>query len=261
MNCPEALRVQAYFDGELDANEVSAVLGHLEGCERCRSLLADLDRGRNVLRRMPDIAAPPELRTRIGKLLDVAAEPPAAKARSGAWSFRAFWLGAFAGLGAAALAASAILLVLLPAASSPLLDGLLAAHLSSLTPDHLISVASSERHTVKPWFAGRADVSPTVRDFAPQGFVLAGGRVDALPGARAAVMVYRRGRHVINVFTWPDTHIALPRDTTRNGYHMLFWRVGDVAYCAVSDTGWAELGMLAGLVQAQAATEQQPAQP
>ena len=261
MNCAEAMRVQAYFDGELGADEVSAVHRHLEGCAHCRSLLADLDQGRSLLRRLPDISAPAELRTRIGVLLDAEPKLPAAKARSGAWNLRAFWLGAFAGLGASALAASVILLALLPAASSPLLDGLLAAHQGSLTSDHLISVASSERHAVKPWFAGRADVSPTVGDFAPQGFVLAGGRVDALPGARAAVMVYRRGRHVVNVFTWPDTHIALPRDTTRNGYHMLFWRVGDVAYCAVSDTGWAELGMLAGLIQAQAATEQLPAQP
>ena len=107
---------------------------------------------------------------------------------------------------------------------------------------------SSDHHTVKPWFAGRADVSPVVQNFAADGFTLAGGRIDAIPGQRAAVLVYRYQRHVINVFTWREPGPLPYADTTRAGYHLLFWRIADVRYCAVSDAGWAELRRLQQLI-------------
>ena len=63
---------------------------------------------------------------------------------------------------------------------------------------------------------------------------------------RAAVVVYRHGAHVINVFSWAAGAQSLPDRVTRDGYHMVFWKVADLQYCAVSDTGWDEL---LGLVQ------------
>jgi anti-sigma factor RsiW len=116
-------------------------------------------------------------------------------------------------------------------------------------PDHLIDVVSTDKHTVKPWFAGHADVSPVVADFAEQGYRLIGGRADYFDHQRAAVIVYQHGSHVINVFSWAATKDSVPRDTTRNGYHMAFWRTGDLVYCAVSDTGWDELRRLVRLLQ------------
>ena len=255
MDCAEALRVQAYFDGELDAADAAAAAQHLGGCARCQAMLADLAQARAALRSAPDIRAPAALRARVSALLDADEERSAASVTRAGRS-RPFWLGAFAGLGVSSLVAALIVFVMLPAATSPFVDGILSAHLRSLTPDHLIAVVASEQHTVKPWFAGRADVSPTVADFAARGFTLAGGRVDSLPGERAAVLVYRHGRHVVNVFSWADRSAALPRATTRNGYRLLFWRAGDVAYCAVSDTTWDELSTLAALLQAQSAAEQ-----
>jgi anti-sigma factor RsiW len=106
---------------------------------------------------------------------------------------------------------------------------------------HLIDVVSTDKHTVKPWFAGHAEVSPAVADFAPQGYKLTGGRVDHLEHQRAAVIVYQHGLHIMNVFCWVAPHGPLPGNTTRHGYHMAFWRSGDLAYAAVSDTGWDEL--------------------
>jgi len=253
MNCAEALRVHAFFDGELDAADSASVQQHVGGCASCQALLAELESTREALHLVPQVRAPAQLRSRIHAMLD--AESAATRAPR-AWRTRTFWSGAFAGLAASAAAVVLTLFVLLPAASAPLADELLAAHLHSLSGDHLISVISSEQHTVKPWFAGRADVSPTVGDFRVDGFALAGGRVDSLAGDRSAVMVYRHGAHVINVFAWPEDRITLPRNATRHGYRLLFFRISDVAYCAVSDAGWNELSELETLMRAQAAAEQ-----
>jgi len=111
----------------------------------------------------------------------------------------------------------------------------------SLMPTHLIDVVSTDKHTVKPWFAGHADVSPVVADFEPQGYRLVGGRVDYLDHQRSAVVVYQHGAHVINVFSWAANARGVPNNATRSGYHLAFWKAGDLEYCAVSDTAWDEL--------------------
>lgn len=256
MNCAEVLRVHAYFDGELEEGAAASVRHHLECCASCRTLLAELERTRAILRSAPPVRAPAHLRARIDALLDAEQADAAARVKPRAWRSRPFWFGAFAGLATSAMAVALFLFVYLPAASAPLVDDLLAAHLQSLKGDHLIAMVSREQHTVKPWFAGRADVSPTVGDFAARGFSLAGGRVDELSGRRSAVMVYRRGAHIVNVFAWPEEQLPLPRTTSRRGYRMLFWKIGDVAYCAVSDAQWSELTALKDLVRSRAASEQ-----
>ena len=157
------------------------------------------------------------------------------------WRTRPFWLGTVGGFGGTAVAATLAFFLLSPSLTRPLLDDLLAAHVRSLMPSHLIDVESTDQHTVKPWFAGHTDVSPVVADFAQQGYRLIGGRADYLDRQRSAVVVYQHGPHVINVFSWASSRRTLPKDTTRNGYHMAFWKSGDLEYCAVSDTGWDEL--------------------
>ena len=88
-----------------------------------------------------------------------------------------------------------------------------------------------------------------VADFDNEGYKLVGGRADYFDHQRAAVVVYQHGAHVINVFTWAATNGALPKDTTRDGYHLAFWKTGNLVYCAVSDTAWDELLGLAKLLQ------------
>lgn len=114
---------------------------------------------------------------------------------------------------------------------------------------HLIDVASTDTHTVKPWFAGHTDISPVVADFESQGYKRIGGRVDYLEHQRAAVVVYQHGAHIINVFSWADGRQALPDKVTRSGYHFMCWKAGELEYCAVSDTGWDELQGLVRLLQ------------
>jgi anti-sigma factor RsiW len=263
VQCAESLRVQAYFDGEVDAVSAAEIERHADHCNECRALLEDLQKMRSALRRdVSYAAAPPKLRAQILRALDqedaaspgIAAAPPATSRtsrRSPVFRGRSFWMGAFSGIGGAAIAAAFAFFLVLPGASSPLTNDLVSAHVRSLMPAHLIDVVSTDKHTVKPWFAGHADVSPVVADFESQGYRLIGGRADYIDHQRSAVVVYQHGPHVINVFTWSAVNLRNPSNTTRNGYHLAFWQQGDIQYCAVSDTGWDELLGLVRLLRAE----------
>jgi anti-sigma factor (TIGR02949 family) len=255
VQCAESLRVQAYFDREVDAISAAEIERHVEHCSACRELLQDLEKVRSALRSgISFTAAPPALRAQILQTLDqetdtAAGEEPAkiATARKPrparqlpVLSGRGFRIGAFSGIGGAALAAAMAFFLVLPTLS-PLSNEIVSAHVRSLMPTHLIDVVSTDKHTVKPWFAGHADVSPAVADFEAQGYRLIGGRADYIDHQRSAVVVYQHGAHVINVFTWAASGARLPGNMTRSGYHLAFWQQGDIQYCAVSDTGWDEL--------------------
>src|SRR5262245_35870747 len=259
VQCAESLRVQACFDGELDAVSTAAIERHLELCVECRTLFENLGQLRTALRRdLTHHSASPALRARITKALDeeaVRETAPRSTPRRAIWRVRPFWTGVFGGAGVTAAAAMAAVLLLSPLLEKPLVDDLVAAHVHSLMPSHLTDVESTDHHTVKPWFAGHADVSPVVEDFAQQGYRLVGGRADYLEHQRSAAVVYQHGAHVINVFSWAETSQQLPKNTTRNGYHMIFWQVGNLQYCAVSDTGWDELMGLVRLLQEQSAKD------
>jgi anti-sigma factor RsiW len=127
--------------------------------------------------------------------------------------------------------------------------------LRSLASEHLIDVASSDRHTVKPWLATHADLSPPVADFSRQGFKLIGGRVDFLEGQRAAVTVYRHGAHIVNVFAWADYEDRLPDFATRNGYHIIAWKSGNLTFCAISDTAVDDILTLSRLLKGLSQTD------
>jgi anti-sigma factor RsiW len=251
MLCADSLRVQAYFDGEADAVTAADIERHMERCDECRTLHRGLEQLRTALRRdLPHTQMPPALRARVMRALDKESsiDRPQRLGRP-SWRTQTFWMGATSGLGMAAVAASLAFLLLSPQLATPMVDEVLHAHLNSLLPTHLIDVVSTDKHTVKPWFAGHADVSPLVADFKTQGYELVGGRVDYLEHQRAAVVVYRRGAHVINVFSWAGTKRSSPGQLTRNGYHFVFWKAGDLQYCAISDAGWDELSGLVRLLQ------------
>ncbi len=161
-------------------------------------------------------------------------------------------VGALAASIALAVALSAILVQ--RSGRDTVEEQIFASHVRSLQVDHLMDVASSDQHTVKPWFAGKLDFSPPVRDLREQGFPLEGGRLDYLDGRSVAALVYQRHQHVINVFVWPQSSAAAEHSSSREGYNMLRWSEGGFAFWAISDLNPTELRELASRLQAPVAS-------
>jgi len=123
----------------------------------------------------------------------------------------------------------------------------LSAHLRSLAGTHLLDVPSSDHHTVKPWFNGKLDFSPAVKDV--DGFPLLGGRLEYLDGHPAAALVYGRRQHIINLFTWPSSAPTADASETRNGYNLQSWSGNGMVFWVVSDLNQAELRQFVSLYQ------------
>jgi anti-sigma factor RsiW len=125
------------------------------------------------------------------------------------------------------------------------------AHVRSLLIEgHLNDVASSDQHTVKPWFIGKLDFAPHVVDLAASGFTLIGGRLDYLNGRPVAALTYRHRLHVVNVFEMPasDTRDAHAESSQLKGYSLVRWKRGGLEYWAISDVAGADLLGLAELL-------------
>jgi anti-sigma factor RsiW len=120
---------------------------------------------------------------------------------------------------------------------------LVSAHIRGLMSSAPTDIASSEHHTVKPWFDGKINFAPNVPDLAAQGFPLVGGRIDVVDLAPAATLVYRAGKHLISVSEMPKVQApALPvSEHWEQGYLALSWNDGQMAYWAVSDAAPEEL--------------------
>lgn len=122
-------------------------------------------------------------------------------------------------------------------------EELVASHIRSLQPGHLMDVVSTDQHTVKPWFDGKLDFSPLVRDLAAQGYPLIGGRLDYVGGRDVAALVYQVRKHYINVFVWPDDgkQPKLPEFVSTQGYNMVCQSSGGMRLCGVTDANADDL--------------------
>jgi anti-sigma factor RsiW len=142
------------------------------------------------------------------------------------------------------------------APDGPLPDELVAAHVRALQVGPLYEVASSDRHTVKPWFRGRLDYAPTVLDtpaLREQGFTLLGGRVQAVQGRPTAVLAYQLRLHKIDLYQWPAERGSAPERLQRRGFHLVRWSDGATQFWTVSDVDGAELERFAAAWRAAAA--------
>lgn len=228
MDCPtcEAM-VEPYLDGELPAGESVRFEAALDACPECRAKLVRLQSLRAQIRELPTARAPDLLRARIERELRV--DTPAPRV----WPRRT------------ALAASLLLAVgagwlggrFIGQEGSRETDELIAGYLRIGLGDRPVDVASSDSHTVKPWFAGRIDYAPPVYDLTSAGFPLLGGRIEVLDRRRIAVLVYRRNQHRIALSLWPATVSgdAAPEVSERDGFAIARWRHGGFEMRAIGD--------------------------
>jgi anti-sigma factor RsiW len=254
MRCEQARElIDAYVDGELSGADRAMVATHVNACPGCRELVADIERVRTAVADQGREPAPKSLVSSIRSALASAAHEQASEAKSPApWH-----MSSGAMRQAAALAVVCILSILatwwgMTAAGDArrLQEQIVSAHVRSLLQDSPIQVASSDIHTVKPWFAGRVDFAPDVKDLASEGFPLLGGRLDYVHERRVGALVYRHRLHIVNVFMWPAPASAPvpPVAVTKNGYNLLAWNKGGIAYWAVSDVDIEELRRLQTLL-------------
>jgi anti-sigma factor RsiW len=234
--------LDAYLDVELDAAGSLDVERHLAECAACSAIVARHRALREVLQ-APALrhSAPAGLRERI----ESTSKPR--RVRSAAWSRQ---IGALAAGLLLALAAGFGLGRWSGIGDGRVEQEVVAAHVRSLQADHLVDVASSDRQTVKPWFAGKVDFAPIVADFAKEGFTLVGGRLDYLDGRPSAALVFKRREHTINVFLQPrrDGTSYTPRASERQGFHLLHAVVDGFDCWLISDIGDADLRELLHLV-------------
>jgi anti-sigma factor RsiW len=230
------------------------VAAHLGGCAACSALEEELQRLSRQVAALGREPVPEGLAADVRRrIAGDAAEAPAPRYGG--------LLGVLGGRSRLAQAAALLIACIVTAGATAYVMARLdrraalerdvfAAHVRSLLQDSPTQVASSDTHTVKPWFAGRLDFAPTVRDLAAEGFPLVGARLDYIGERRVAALVYRRRLHVVNVFVWPspDAADSPPRALTERGYNLLTWARGGVAYWAISDLGMDELRQLQSLL-------------
>ena len=239
MTCvPAKSLLESYLDDELDAAQTAHVAEHLASCSSCAGVHAQLLELRAGIRtHAPYYRAPAGLRQRI-QVSVRQADRQADRHAPAFWR----WIAIAAAILLAVSAAWNIALFRSRTSSADLIaQDVLSSHVRSLMGVHLLDVPSSDQHTVKPWFNGKLDFSPDVRDFAAQGYPLIGGRIDYARGRPVAALVYQRRKHIINVFTWPSAATDGGPELDRNGYHVVHWDTSGMSWWAVSDLNVGEL--------------------
>jgi anti-sigma factor (TIGR02949 family) len=280
MDCNKARPLlAAYADQELDEAQAHQLEAHLATCSACSALMQhQTSLSQAVRAHAQPSAAPAELRFSIQQAIreEAAAEAasqalanantrkpplPAQTRRQGStgladrWHRLASWPWAWINFGAAV--AFGVLLGVHVAMAPPALpefeqlaQQVTDSHFRSLMVDHLSDVVSSDQHTVKPWFTGKLDFSPTVHDFAAQGYPLLGGRLDYLDKRPVAALGYGHAKHLINLFIWPAGQTASgagatasqPHVLSRRGYQLIQWSQNGMQYWLVSDMNAGDLG-------------------
>jgi anti-sigma factor RsiW len=233
----------AYADGELDVVRSLEVEQHVKTCAACTAKMNSLKALQSAFKES-DLAysAPASLRRSVRQI----AHPIEDHERRVPDDLKWFWK--WLAIGATAVAVLAIVLRPVGISQNELAGEVVGAHVRSLMADHLTDVVSSDQHTVKPWFAGKVDFSPSVTDFADQGFALVGGRLDYLNGRTVAALVYKHNKHFINVFIWPATNAGAPKQESDHGYNMVSFVANGFQYYLISDMDEPGLAQLAGLL-------------
>jgi anti-sigma factor RsiW len=245
MNCSELQEcIDPFLDNEVDLTTAQKIQRHLDECAGCEGCFASRLALRHCLQ-TPQLRLVPmaDLRARIHAQLQKEIYPPSTHCNwlprfqfpnwmlptlAGAAAVLIFWFGSAPFL--SQLRSSS-------RANGALIEQLVSNHRRSLAADHLFDVASSDQHTVKPWFAGKLNFSPPVFDFSDQAFKLIGGRLDYLGNEEVAAVIYQHQNHYINLFVWPGNQSSPLPDTIfqREGLNLYGWEANGLTFWAVTD--------------------------
>lgn len=264
MRCEQARdRIGMLVDGELSASEREAIVTHAADCPECARYRDDLTRLRRHLQQVRQ-TQPEKLAARVSAALAVEATEDGADTifRPVRPSFgHAVVERVVQGLAPYLRQVTFILLACAvtmggtawwmqrTAGEVALTRDVLAAHVRSLLQENPVQVASLDTHTVKPWFSGRLEYSPVVKDLSGEGFQLVGGRLDYVDGQRVAALVYKRRLHQISVFVWPSGSRAIASYSSKlDGFNVLGWSKAGMSYWAVSDLNEGDLRELQTLL-------------
>jgi anti-sigma factor RsiW len=248
MTCKETKPLlNAYVDGELDSAGSLAVETHMRGCTPCLTDVENLHALASAIENGSlRFKAPAHLKRKIQGAIREANPQP----RFSLFSWR--WASALA---------SAVLVAALTwtvttnwttaSRETGLMNDIVSSHVRSMLANHVTDVASSDQHTVKPWFSGKLDYSPPTKDLTEQGFRLVGGRMDYLDDRPVAALVYRRNQHFINLFVWPSNNqgIGQEEQLARQGYNLIHWTQAGMTYWLISELNLPELKECAQLLQ------------
>jgi anti-sigma factor RsiW len=252
------LLLNAYLDHELDA---AAVLDVERRISADKTLKAEYDRllelRTALASHLTKDRASDALRQRVAAIAAPSwsvASPAPRSPRSYDWRQMAA-----AAIIAAGLAGGGTYLGMRQAAPTNEIATIVAGHQRALLATEPFDVASSDRHTVKPWFDSKVALSPQVIDLSDAGFPLVGGRVDVIDGKPVPAIVYRRRAHVISVIAIPEPGIKdsgeSPARASRDGYSVLRWNGHDFQYWAVSDVAQNELDEFVGRWRSEASVK------
>jgi len=242
--------IHAYVDGELDLARSLEIEQHMQECQACASAYHNQTALRSALKDSSLYhSAPAGLEKRIRASLR-----REAKSEVGRRLFGWRWLpvGAMALILLLGLVIWRAVPSLRPSGDEFLAQEIVSNHVRSLQLEsHHIDVVSEDPHTVKPWFDGKLDFAPPVKDFSSQGFPLIGGRLEYLNNRAVAALIYQRQKHYINLYIWPaeQSNATSEVGTKRQGYNLLHWTNSGMTYWAISDLNGVELHEFARLVQ------------
>jgi anti-sigma factor RsiW len=241
MNCQQAKPlIDAYADGELDAAGILELEKHIHDCPACALAWRNAQTLKKSLKQDAlFFTAPMELRRRVQAELRLQVET---KSRWSFWNWN--WLTAVT-TGFATICLALLLTITLnrPSSQQRLAQEIVSSNIRSLMANHMLDVVSTDQHTVKPWFNGKLDFSPPVKDLAAQDFPLVGGRLDYIGGHSVAALIFHRNKHVINLFIWPAQEKNLKPASLMpiQGYNVIHWSEADMTFWAVSDLNEKEL--------------------
>jgi anti-sigma factor RsiW len=263
MSCAEnCLRVDLALDDELDPAGLAEFERHLQECPDCAVAFARQKSLRGSLRaQMPRHKPPSALIQRIRDALPEEApapEPQTIDAPANVVGFpaspstttRGRLKLAAAGLVGALAATLATVWVMHVTPEDRMTQAVVESHVRALMSGRMFDVASNDPKTIKPWFTGRLDVSPPVKDLAEHGFELVGARLDYIDNRRAAALVYRHNEHVITlyIFATPSAAMSESDPVVRQGYAVCHWSKHGLTDWVVSDIDPDELEQFEDLV-------------